>query len=75
MEGKAPEEDISSVFKVPPGKMGRIIGKNRVSILTIKKSCNAEILIGGENGPHDKVFIIGPVEQVRKAEALLRGRL
>ncbi|PON47843.1 Polyribonucleotide nucleotidyltransferase [Parasponia andersonii] len=75
MEEKAPEKEILSVFKVQPGKMGRIIGKNGVSILTIKKSCNAEILIRGENGPHDKVLIIGPVKQVRKAAGLLRGRL
>ena len=39
MEGKALEEEILSVLNIPPGKMGRIIGKNGASILTIKKSC------------------------------------
>ncbi|XP_065629270.1 uncharacterized protein LOC112003874 [Quercus suber] len=71
----APEEEILSVLDVPPGKMGRVIGRKGVTILSIKESCNAEILIGGAKGPPDKVFIIGPVKQVRKAEAMLRGRM
>ncbi|KAL3498538.1 hypothetical protein ACH5RR_041270 [Cinchona calisaya] len=71
----APEEEILSVLDVPPGKMGRIIGKRGATILSIKDSCNAEIFIGGTKGPPDKVFIIGPVKQVRKAEAMLRGRM
>ncbi|XP_040997446.1 uncharacterized protein LOC121243393 isoform X4 [Juglans microcarpa x Juglans regia] len=75
MEGNAPEEEILSILDVPPGKMGRVIGRKGASILAIKKSCNAEILIGGAKGPPDKVFIIGPVKQVRKAEAILRGRM
>lgn len=69
------EEEILSVLNVPPGKMGRIIGKRGASIMEIKQSCDAEIHIGGGKGPPDKVFIIGPVKQVRKAEAILRGRL
>lgn len=75
VEGVAPEEEILSVLDVPPGKMGCVIGKRGASILSIKESCNAEILIGGAKGPPDKVFIIGPVKQVRKAEAMLRGRM
>ncbi|KAM5565967.1 hypothetical protein ABKV19_019792 [Rosa sericea] len=75
VEGSAPEEEILSVLDVPPGKMGRVIGKRGTSILSIKESCNAEILMGGDKGPPDKVFIIGPVKQVRKAEAMLRGRM
>ncbi|XP_050264847.1 exosome complex exonuclease rrp6-like [Quercus robur] len=71
----APEEEILSVLDVPPGKMGRVIGRKGVTILSIKESCNAEILMGGAKGPPDKVFIIGPVKQVRKAEAMLRGRM
>ncbi|KAK3028895.1 hypothetical protein RJ639_039904 [Escallonia herrerae] len=74
-EGNAPEEEILSVVNVPPGKMGCVIGRKGSSILSIKESCNAEILIGGAKGPPDKVFIIGPVKQVRKAEAILRGRM
>ncbi|XP_077210649.1 3'-5' exonuclease domain-containing protein / K homology domain-containing protein / KH domain-containing protein [Tasmannia lanceolata] len=74
-EGTVPEEEILSVLNVPSGKMGRVIGKRGASILSIKESCNAEILIGGAKGPPDKVFIIGPVKQVRKAEAILRGRM
>ncbi|XP_052209552.1 uncharacterized protein LOC127812970 isoform X2 [Diospyros lotus] len=74
-KGNLPEEEILSVLNVPPGKMGRVIGRKGSSILSIKESCNAEILIGGAKGPPDKVFIIGPVKQVRKAEAMLRGRL
>ncbi|KAH7574310.1 hypothetical protein JRO89_XS03G0280400 [Xanthoceras sorbifolium] len=74
-DGDAPEEEILSILDVPPGKMGRIIGRRGSSILAIKESCNAEILIGGAKGPPDKVFIIGPVKQVRKAEAMLRGRM
>ncbi|KEH39963.1 putative ribonuclease D [Medicago truncatula] len=75
VDGNGPEEEILSVLDVPPGKMGCIIGKKGASIMSIKESCNAEILIGGPRGPADKVFIIGPVKQVKKAEAMLRGRL
>ncbi|KAK9131114.1 hypothetical protein Sjap_011601 [Stephania japonica] len=74
-EGDIMEEEILSVLNVPPGKMGCIIGRRGASILSIKESCNAEILIGGAKGPPNKVFIIGPVKQVRKAEAMLRGRM
>ncbi|KAK4797367.1 hypothetical protein SAY86_029693 [Trapa natans] len=73
--GDNPEEEILSVLDVPRGKMGRIIGKKGASITAVKESCGAEILTGGNKGPPDKVFIIGPVKQVRKAEAILRGRL
>uniref|UniRef100_A0A5B6YMN9 3'-5' exonuclease domain-containing protein n=1 Tax=Davidia involucrata TaxID=16924 RepID=A0A5B6YMN9_DAVIN len=75
VEGNAPEEEILSVLHVPPGKMGCVIGRKGASISSIKESCNAEILIGGAKGPLDKVFIVGPVKQVRKAEAILRGRM
>ncbi|KAE8099982.1 hypothetical protein FH972_017921 [Carpinus fangiana] len=75
IDGNAPEEEILSVLDVPPGKMGRVIGRKGAVILSIKESCNAEILMGGSKGPPDKVFIIGPVKQVRKAEAMLRGRM
>ncbi|XP_050290739.1 uncharacterized protein LOC126729020 [Quercus robur] len=75
VEESAPEQEILSVLNIPPGKMGLVIGRKGASILSIKNSCNAEILIGGEKGPPDKVFIIGPVKQVRKAEAILRGRM
>ncbi|CAL0323706.1 unnamed protein product [Lupinus luteus] len=74
-DGDDIEEEILSVLDVPQGKMGRIIGKKGATILSIKESCSAEILIGGSKGPPDKVFIMGPVKQVRKAEAMLRGRL
>jgi exonuclease 3'-5' domain-containing protein 1 len=37
--------------------------------------CSVEIHIGGAKGPPDRVFIIGPVKEVRKAEAIFRGRL
>ena len=92
MDGSAPEEEILSVLDVPPGKMGRVIGKRGASILSIKESCkylslhsvsepsvcsisclywdlnvsptyllwmnqfySAEILMGGDTGPPDKV--------------------
>ncbi|XP_021765395.1 uncharacterized protein LOC110729912 isoform X1 [Chenopodium quinoa] len=73
--GKVPEQEILSVIDVPSGKMGCIIGKKGATIQFIKESCNAEIFIGGDRGPSDKVFIIGPTRQVRKAEAMLRGRM
>ncbi|KAK9280906.1 hypothetical protein L1049_003797 [Liquidambar formosana] len=69
------EEEILFVLDVPPGKMGCVIGRRGASILSIKESCNAEIVIGGAKGPPDKVFILGPVKQVRKAEAILRGKM
>lgn len=75
LDGEAPEEEILSVLDVPRGKMGRVIGKKGASILSIKESCNAEILVGGSKGPPDKVFVIGPVKQVRKAAAMIRGRM
>ncbi|KAK1441648.1 hypothetical protein QVD17_07706 [Tagetes erecta] len=74
-DNNALEEEILSVVDVPPGKMGLVIGRRGASILAIKESCNAEIFIGGDKGPPDKVFVIGPVKQVRKAEAILRGRM
>lgn len=39
LEGNAPEEEILSILDVPPGKMGRIIGRKGASILSIKESC------------------------------------
>ncbi|KAA8541717.1 hypothetical protein F0562_022869 [Nyssa sinensis] len=75
LEGNAPEGEILSALHVPPGKMGCVIGRKGASILSIKESCYAEILIGGAKGPPNKVFIIGPEKQVRKAEAILRGRM
>lgn len=38
-ENAASEEEILSVLDVPPGKMGRIIGRKGASILSIKESC------------------------------------
>ncbi|KAL1552375.1 piRNA biogenesis protein EXD1-like [Salvia divinorum] len=72
---QAPEEETLSVLDVPPGKMGYIIGRRGANILAIKEGCSAEIIFGSNKGPPDKVFIIGPVRQVRKAEALIRGKL
>ncbi|XP_031102739.1 uncharacterized protein LOC116006483 [Ipomoea triloba] len=74
-DGSISEEETLSVLDVPRGKMGRVIGRKGSSILAIKESCNAEIHIGGDKGPPDKVFIMGPVKQVRKAEAMIRGRM
>nr|KJB54746.1 hypothetical protein B456_009G047400 [Gossypium raimondii] len=39
VEGDAPEEEILSILDVPQGKMGRVIGRKGVSILSIKESC------------------------------------
>lgn len=39
VDGDAPEEEILSVLDVPPGKMGRVIGRRGASILSIKESC------------------------------------
>ncbi|KAF3324569.1 Exonuclease 3'-5' domain-containing protein 1 [Carex littledalei] len=74
-EDSVPQEEILSVLDVPPGKMGRVIGRRGASIMSIKQSCNAEIHMGGAKGPPDRVFIIGPVREVRMAEALLRGQM
>lgn len=74
-EGYVPEEEILSVLNVPPGKMGRVIGKRGATIKSVKESCNAEIFTGSDKGPPDKVFIIGPVKEVRKAEAIIRGQM
>lgn len=38
-EGYVPEEEILSVLNVPPGKMGRVIGKRGASIRSVKESC------------------------------------
>ncbi|KAI4379810.1 hypothetical protein MLD38_006056 [Melastoma candidum] len=62
-DGIVLEEEILSILDVPPGKMGRVIGRRGSSILAVKESCNAEIFIGGDKGPPNKVFIIGPVKQ------------
>ncbi|XWS17668.1 hypothetical protein CRYUN_Cryun33cG0087400 [Craigia yunnanensis] len=55
-EGNAPEEEILSILDVPHGKMGRIIGRKGASILSIKESCNAEILLGDSKGPPHKIL-------------------
>lgn len=34
-----PEVDILSVLDVPPGKMGRVIGKRGATIMDVKGSC------------------------------------
>uniref|UniRef100_A0A9I9CZ66 3'-5' exonuclease domain-containing protein n=1 Tax=Cucumis melo TaxID=3656 RepID=A0A9I9CZ66_CUCME len=61
-EGNAPEEEILSVLDVPHGMMGRVIGRRGASILSIKESCNAEILIGGAKGPPDKVSLFSSLQ-------------
>jgi len=38
-DGNGPEEEILSVLDVPPGKMGRVIGKKGATILSIKAAC------------------------------------
>ncbi|XVE70971.1 hypothetical protein DITRI_Ditri10aG0112600 [Diplodiscus trichospermus] len=67
-EGNAPEKEILSILDVPRGNMGLVMGRRGASIF-------AEIFVGSAKGPPDKVFIIGPVTEVRKAEAMLRGRM
>ncbi|GER56115.1 3'-5' exonuclease domain-containing family protein [Striga asiatica] len=74
-DDNAPEEENLYVLDIPHGKMGCVIGKRGANILSVKESCSAEIFFGGDKGPPDKVFIIGPVKQVRKAAAMLRGRM
>ncbi|CAM8949556.1 unnamed protein product [Rhodiola kirilowii] len=69
------EEEVLSVVDVPPGQMGRIIGRGGVAIRALKESRNAEIIIGGSKGPCDKVFVIGPSSEVFKALAIMRGKL
>ena len=34
-----PEVDILSVLDVPPGKMGRVIGRKGSTIMSVKESC------------------------------------
>ncbi|KAL5221436.1 hypothetical protein ABZP36_026149 [Zizania latifolia] len=53
-----PEVDILSVLDVPPGKMGRVIGRKGSSIMAVKESCNVEIHIGGAKGPPDRVSFL-----------------
>uniref|UniRef100_A0A0C9S2I7 TSA: Wollemia nobilis Ref_Wollemi_Transcript_19223_1643 transcribed RNA sequence n=1 Tax=Wollemia nobilis TaxID=56998 RepID=A0A0C9S2I7_9CONI len=74
-EGEILEEEVLSVIDVPRGKMGRVIGKRGASILAVKGSCKAEIFIGGAKGPPDKIFFIGALKEVRKAEAIIRGKI
>ncbi|XP_059076299.1 uncharacterized protein LOC131027394 isoform X2 [Cryptomeria japonica] len=74
-EGEILEEEVLSVIHVPNGKMGRVIGKKGASILAVKECCKAEIFIGGAKGPPDKVFVVGAMKEVRKAEAIIRGKM
>ncbi|GAB2293437.1 hypothetical protein Dimus_027636 [Dionaea muscipula] len=74
-DGNVPEDEILSVVDIPSGKMGFIIGRKGSSIRAMKQACNAEILIRSNKGTPDKVIIIGPTSEVRKAEAMVRGRL
>jgi len=60
-DGSIPEEEVLSVVDVPPGKMGRVIGRRGASILSIKQSCEyvsflqllmcALLPIEGKNSP------------------------
>ncbi|KAJ3671175.1 hypothetical protein LUZ60_008601 [Juncus effusus] len=68
------EGEILSVLEVPAGKMGRVIGRKGTSIMSVKQACNVEIHTGGVKGPSDRVFIIGGEKEVRKAEAIIRGK-
>jgi len=38
-DDNGPDEEILSVLDVPPGKMGRVIGKRGATILSIKAAC------------------------------------
>jgi exonuclease 3'-5' domain-containing protein 1 len=38
-EARVPEVDILSLLDVPPGKMGRVIGRKGSSIMAVKESC------------------------------------
>eukprot|EP00249_Psilotum_nudum_P011263 c23067_g1_i1 orf=57-1088(+) len=69
------QEEVLAVVDVPPGKMGCVIGKKGASILSIKEACRASIFMGGAKGPPNKIFVIGALKEVRKAEAILRGRM
>lgn len=44
-DGYFPEEEILSVLSVPPGKMGRVIGKRGSTILAIKQSCEYALIL------------------------------
>jgi len=74
-EGQTFEEEILQFVDVPDGNMGRVIGRKGSSILSIKKSCKAEIFFGGQKGPPDKIFIIGAAKEVQKAAAIIRGKM
>uniref|UniRef100_A0A7I4EGU3 K Homology domain-containing protein n=1 Tax=Physcomitrium patens TaxID=3218 RepID=A0A7I4EGU3_PHYPA len=74
INGELLQEEVLAVVDVPSGKMGLVIGRKGSSILSIKQCCRADIFIGGQKGPPDKIFVIGAVKEVRKAEAILRGK-
>jgi exonuclease 3'-5' domain-containing protein 1 len=74
IDGELLQEEVLAVVDVPSGKMGLVIGRKGSSILSIKQCCRADIFIGGQKGPPDKIFVIGAVKEVRKAEAILRGK-
>ncbi|KAK7410410.1 hypothetical protein VNO78_01174 [Psophocarpus tetragonolobus] len=65
-----PEEEMLLVIEVPPHKMGAVIGTEGKTIVSIKRRCDADILTGK---PSNKVFLIGPVSQVRQAETILNA--
>lgn len=70
-----PEDEILSTIDISPWEIGLVIVRKGASIRTIKEACNAEIIIHGNKGILDKVIIIGPTSEVRKTEAMVRGRL
>ncbi|GAQ78996.1 3'-5' exonuclease [Klebsormidium nitens] len=70
---KRPYEEALVVVEVPAGKMGRVIGRKGEAIVALKKSVEADIFTGGIRGPPDKIFLIGPVNEVKKGEAIIRG--
>ncbi|KAF3324571.1 Exonuclease 3'-5' domain-containing protein 1 [Carex littledalei] len=67
-----PEREILSILNIPSHKMGPVIGKKGSFIRFVRQSSKAKIFA---EGTAKKVFIIGRPEEVRRAKALIQGKI
>ncbi|XP_078168843.1 uncharacterized protein LOC144563268 [Carex rostrata] len=67
-----PEREILSMLNIPSHRMGPVIGKKGSFVRSVRQSSKAKIFA---EGIAKKVFIIGRPDEVRRAKALIQGKI
>ncbi|CAE6971166.1 FUBP3, partial [Symbiodinium natans] len=67
-------EDVEESFEVPPGKIGRLIGKGGENIKKMEDMSGARlrVLPAAEEGGEQRLLVSGAPDKVEKAKELLR---